>query len=467
MPELPEVETVRKSLLNHILNRKIISIDILYPNMIKTDINSFKPSLENAKVIDIQRIGKFLIFIFDNNKVLISHLRMEGKYYYYNENEKNSSHARIVFHLDNNEKMIYDDTRKFGIMEVHNLNDYKNAECLAKLGKEPFDADENYLFNKIHHLKCDIKTAILDQTILTGIGNIYADETLFASKINPFRKANSITLEECKKIIINSRNILNKAILEGGSTVSSYHPENGVDGKFQLLLNAYGRNNLPCKVCSCTMHKGYIGGRGTVYCPHCQNVCLSIGIYGKIASGKSEALKYCSSLGYKVFSCDECVNKLYTLLETKKFVINLFGEASLTPLGGIDKHYIKNQISSSIELKTKLENYLYPLIKEEIKKFINENKEEKLIFIEVPLMFESKFNTLVDYIIGIDASYPTQIKNLLSRGSKTPDLDLKLNQNNQFDKYASKCDYLIHNNSSLEDFHHKLNQTINKILLMR
>ena len=212
MPELPEVETVKNSLKNHLLDRTILNIEILYPRMILTPISEFKEKLTNAKIINISRKGKFLLFFFDNDYVLISHLRMEGKYYYYNKQEEISKHARIIFYLDNNQKCVYDDSRKFGIMELYHINDYLTKSSLSKLGLEPFEANENYLYNKIHHSKKEIKVCLLDQTVLAGIGNIYADEILFDCKINPYKKANLITLNECKNIIESSRKILLKAI---------------------------------------------------------------------------------------------------------------------------------------------------------------------------------------------------------------------------------------------------------------
>lgn len=463
MPELPEVETVKNSLKKHLLNRKIIKIDVLYSKMILTPLDDFY-SLEGAIIKDVLRKGKFLIFIFDNHRALISHLRMEGKYYYFAESEENSSHARIVFHMDQNEKVIYDDTRKFGIMELHYDTDYLESECLKKLGPEPFETDGDYLYSRLKSLKVDIKTAILDQTIITGIGNIYADETLYACQINPFRKASSLNKNECQDIITNSRKILAKAIEQGGSTVSSYHPENGVDGKFQLLLNAYGRNKLPCKRCSRMMQKDFIGGRGTVYCPHCQKVALTIGIYGKVASGKSSILNYYKSLGYQTFSSDEYVSKLYSLIETKKFIISLFSESVLQDNGVIDKAYIKNIISQDSKKREQLEQYFFPLVKKTIKEFKLKHKEEKAIFVEVPLMFESKANLLMDFIIAVDASYPSQLTNLSHRGSKTPEIDILLNSSNKFDKYISKCDFIIHNNSSLDELKNNALKTLEALL---
>lgn len=464
MPELPEVETVKNSLRNHLLNRTIIDVDILYERMILTPIDEFKNDLINAKIINITRLGKFLIFHFDNDKVLISHLRMEGKYYYYQENEEISKHARIIFHLDNNEKCVYDDSRKFGIMEVYSSDEYLSKSSLSKLGLEPFIADENYLFNKIHKLKKEIKVCLLDQSILAGIGNIYADEILFDCNINPYKKANTITLKQCEDIIISARKILNKAISLGGSTISSYHPENGIDGKFQNHLLAYGRNNLPCLKCNKTILKDFLSGRGTCYCPHCQNVAIKVGIYGKIASGKSSVLNYYRSLGYKSFSSDEYINALYSQLPTKTFIINLFSELVLNDNGSINKTYIKNAIKEDNNLKKQLENYFHPLVKKAIQDFIYSHKEEQIIFIEVPLMFESKCNTMMDYIIGIDATYDVQLRNLLKRGSKTPNIDLQVNNSNQFDKFKFKCDYLINNDSSIESLFNKCELILQEIL---
>ena len=144
MPELPEVETVKKALLKHLKGREIISCDILYPKMIKSPLEEFSTFFNHKIIQDIERKGKFLIFIFSDH-VLISHLRMEGKYLYFKDSEPNTLHAKVVFHLDNNEKVIYDDVRCFGIMELHTLVEYRNNEipCLKKLGPEPFVTDED------------------------------------------------------------------------------------------------------------------------------------------------------------------------------------------------------------------------------------------------------------------------------------------------------------------------------------
>ncbi len=464
MPELPEVETIKSALKKHLLNRKIKYVDVLYKRMILTPLDDFINNLQNVTILDITRKGKYLIFLLSNNRVLISHLRMEGKYLYFSDDQENTIHARVVFHLDNNEKVIYDDSRCFGIMELHYKEDYLSAQCLAKLGPEPFDCDGEYLFKQIKSKHKEIKSVILDQSILSGLGNIYADETLFACKINPFAPANSLSLNDCTNIIENARRILLMAISRGGSTVSSYHPENGVDGKFQNELLAYGKSGKSCSNCGQTLLKDFCNGRGTVYCPHCQHVSKRIGIYGKIASGKSTICQFFVSRGYKTFSCDKYINKLYNdSLLLKKGVIDIFGEAVINDDGKISKAYIKNQIILNSQVKKQLEQLIHPLVKKGIEEFIHQTKLEEIVFIEVPLLFESKFNKLVDYIIGVDSSYEIQIRNLLNRGSTTPQIDLDLNSSNKFDKYASKCDYLIHNNGSIDDLYNQCNIILDKI----
>ena len=143
-------------------------------------------------------------------------------------------------------------------------------ETLAKLGKEPFNITKEELYDKIKKSNKPIKELILDQTNMAGLGNIYADEVLFLSKLNPLKKGKDITIEECKVVIDNSIIVLNKAIKAGGSTIRSYHSGNNVDGRFQNELNVYGKKGEKCMLCSTPIEKIFVGGRGTHYCPKCQ-----------------------------------------------------------------------------------------------------------------------------------------------------------------------------------------------------
>lgn len=272
MPELPEVETVRKQLLNHLQHKTIKSINIIHNNVFENqDINKIKLNIKNQTINDIKRRGKWLIFELDNYD-LLSHLRMEGKYLYRKPNEKIEKHELVIFNIDDTFELRYKDTRKFGKMYLINKEDlYKNSP-LTKLGLEPWDDNltTNYLKDKYKNKKLPIKTVLLDQSIITGIGNIYADEILFLSKINPHKKCNELNDKELKLIIENTKKVLEKAIKEGGTTIRSYTSEEGVSGRFQNNLLVHKRENEKCLVCNNIIIRDKIGGRSTYYCNKCQ-----------------------------------------------------------------------------------------------------------------------------------------------------------------------------------------------------
>jgi formamidopyrimidine-DNA glycosylase len=155
-------------------------------------------------------------------------------------------------------------------MKLLNKDSYMEDESLSKLGKEPFNMSGNDLFVKINKSNKPIKELILDQTNIAGLGNIYADEVLFLSNINPLVKGKDLNVNKCKEIVENSVIVLNKAIEAGGSTIRSYHSGNNVDGKFQNELNVYGKKGEKCPKCRSIIEKTVVGGRGTHYCPSCQ-----------------------------------------------------------------------------------------------------------------------------------------------------------------------------------------------------
>ena len=268
MPELPEVETVRKVLKKDLVGLKIKKVDVFYKEMIKTDIGEFKNNLIDEEYIDIKRYGKWLVFETTNYN-LVSHLRMEGKYYYSNEFKKDL-HEHVVFSLSNGYFLRYKDVRKFGVMYLVSKDKLFTDTPLANLGLEPFNKDLNvsYLKNKFKNKRIPIKTLLLDQEIIAGLGNIYANEVLFKSEINPHKKGNLITDSECLKIIKNSKDILQNAIDLGGTTIRSYTSSLGVEGSYQTKLLVHMQDK--CKVCGNKIIREKINGRSTYYCKTCQ-----------------------------------------------------------------------------------------------------------------------------------------------------------------------------------------------------
>ncbi len=276
MPELPEVTTFINNIKDKIINKKIIDIIINNNKVIKNATNKeFKEFFMNEKFLKIERKGKYFIFFLSNNKSFVLHLRMEGKIIFHLKNDPLlNSHNLVTWIFDNNEELRYYDTRLFGTMHIYYSDPYLNDKSLSKVGLEPFDdkCDLNYLKNKMQkHPKTNLKTLLLDQSIIAGIGNIYADEILFACKLNPTWTIIKLNDEDYLNIINNTKMILNNAIKANGTTVASYSFDNHFNiGKFQEQLKVHTRNNLPCYECKNLIKKTKLNGRGTYYCSSCQ-----------------------------------------------------------------------------------------------------------------------------------------------------------------------------------------------------
>ena len=267
MPELPEVETVKNTLKKHVLGKKIIKVDVLYNIIDKPSVEEFKRLVKNQTIIDIKRRGKFLMFEL-NDYYLLSHLRMEGKYFI---DGNITPHDHVIFYFDDG-ILKYNDTRKFGRMYLIEKDKVYTEKPLCCLGLEPWDEKltSEYLMNKIKNKRLPIKSILLNQSIITGIGNIYADEILFKSRINPLKKGSEISINESNSIIKYTRDILKEAIKLGGTTIKSYESSRGVHGKFQHNLLVHNHKGELCKICNSIIIKIKVNGRGTYYCSKCQ-----------------------------------------------------------------------------------------------------------------------------------------------------------------------------------------------------
>ncbi len=272
MPELPEVETVKEKLKKKILNRQIINVTTHWDNIIEyPDVLTFKKEIINQTITDITRKGKWLIFHLDDY-YLLSHLRMEGKYFYKEKKEPFIKHEHIIFHLDNDYDLRYHDTRKFGKMHLVKKADFNEYYIVKELGLEPWDPhlDIKYLKQKMQS-NLPVKSLLLDQTIITGIGNIYADEILFKSRLNPNKKGKLLNNKDLNNIIKYTKETLAEAIKKGGTTIRSYTSEENVAGLFQNDLLVHSKEHQPCPSCHQPIKKIKVGTRGTYYCPNCQN----------------------------------------------------------------------------------------------------------------------------------------------------------------------------------------------------
>ena len=271
MPELPEVETVRRALVLKLKNKKIKDLTVLHANVFEgQDIEFVKENIKNQTINDILRRGKWLEFVLDDY-YLLSHLRMEGKYVYREINSDIEKHQLVLFNIDDEFSLRYRDVRKFGKMHLVKKDEIDKSP-LSKLGLEPWDKEltVSYLKDKYKNKRLPIKTVLLDQSIIVGIGNIYADEILFLSKINPHRKAFSLNDKELGRIIKNTKKVLDDAIKQGGTTIRSYTSEEGVSGLFQNNLNVHKKEGEKCPSCGTIIIRDKIGGRSSYWCTKCQ-----------------------------------------------------------------------------------------------------------------------------------------------------------------------------------------------------
>jgi len=273
LPELPEVETIKRTLRELVLHKQIQSVSVFWGKIIKhpVEVEQFSDALMGQTILDINRRGKFLIFYTDVY-ALVSHLRMEGRYNLFQSSEPVDKHTHVIFHFTDGTELRYRDVRKFGTMHLFRKGDEFATPPLSLLGPEPLDDTfDMALFSaKLSSTRRHIKSVLLDQTIVVGLGNIYVDEALFKASIHPERMAQSLSEQEVLRLYERIVETLSEAVKKGGSTVRTYVNSQGQMGMFQLEHNVYGRKGEACKICGTALIKIVVGGRGTVYCPNCQ-----------------------------------------------------------------------------------------------------------------------------------------------------------------------------------------------------
>jgi len=273
MPELPEVETVCAGLRQTILNKKIVNAEHLRPNLRIPFPANFSEHLSNKIIKSVERRAKYIIITLDDDSIIIAHLGMSGKMVVYNSfQNQRQKHDHAVFRFDSGIEMVFNDTRRFGLItfsDVANLNSHK---LIANLGLEPLEEEFNgdALYSILQKKQTPIKNTIMDASLVVGVGNIYACEALFRSKINPSSKSNTISKEKCDLLANNIKNILQEAIQSGGSTLRDYVQSSGDSGYFQHNFNVYGRAGEPCNVCGNEVKRIKQSGRSTFFCDSCQ-----------------------------------------------------------------------------------------------------------------------------------------------------------------------------------------------------
>jgi len=286
MPELPEIEIVKRCLFKMINKAKIIDVKIKNKNLRYKITPTFSQSLIGEKILKISRRSKYIIFYF-KNKILLAHLGMSGKLLIVRERDNEifktsfyydlhviDKHNHIYFKLNNDLVLIYNDVRRFGFFKIYNTTEINRISFLKKLGLEPLSKEFNIKYFKtfIQKRKKNIKNLLMDQTFISGLGNIYVNEALFMSRIKPVRLCGSLSLGEIKNLIFNIKKILKLSISKGGSSIRDFKDTHGKSGAFQQFFYVYGREDKSCSRISCKgkIKKIQISNRSSFYCNKCQ-----------------------------------------------------------------------------------------------------------------------------------------------------------------------------------------------------
>lgn len=269
MPELPEVETTVNS-LNILKNKKVIKVDVhtkklRYP----VPLNPLKQTL-NSKIINLRRIAKYVIIDFDNLNSIIIHLGMSGRLKILKNQSLIKKHDHLVFKFTNNNRLVFNDPRKFGFIDIIRSDKINNIRYIKRLGLDALDKrlSKEYLYDKFHKSEVLVKQLLLNQYIVAGIGNIYASEILFDAKISPLNRGKDLNKYQIGTIIQSTKKILKKAIKFGGSTINDYISPDGTLGNFQNNFKVYGKEGK--KIRGYKIKKMVLYGRSTFFCPEIQ-----------------------------------------------------------------------------------------------------------------------------------------------------------------------------------------------------
>lgn len=268
MPELPEVETLRRQLQPVARGQKITNVQVFEPRLRFPVDQSFSQTLKGQIIADVARRGKYLLFHLRNESVWLVHLGMSGRLLWSGLDHKYFTHISWEVGLENDHSMVYSDARRFGFTRIFPAG----QSYLDNLGPEPLERGWNsvYLQEKLCHKTRDIKNILMDQAVVAGIGNIYANEILFHAQIHPLKPGNELNGQNIEDVIRASRKVLREAIRFQGTSISDFLNMNGKQGRFQKRFFVYARSGLACKTCGQTIQKDKNSGRSFFYCPQCQ-----------------------------------------------------------------------------------------------------------------------------------------------------------------------------------------------------
>ncbi|MBN2199625.1 MAG: bifunctional DNA-formamidopyrimidine glycosylase/DNA-(apurinic or apyrimidinic site) lyase [Candidatus Aminicenantes bacterium] len=268
MPELPEVETIARGLARRFVGRRILRCRHLSPHLLEGRGRSVLRALRGRRILDIRRRGKHLIFVVDGGYVMVFHLKMTGQFLASAAEDTRDRHTHLVLSFDRGRELRFRDTRKFGRLRLARKD--AQAALPKGLGPEPLEVGRNRFLELLGRRRGRLKSLLLNQGFVAGIGNIYADEILFEARLSPVRPASGLEPSEAQRLWSGMRRILSRAVTCGGSSIRDYTDADGRPGRFQFEHKVYGRAGRPCPRCGVPIRRLVIGGRSTHFCPFCQ-----------------------------------------------------------------------------------------------------------------------------------------------------------------------------------------------------
>lgn len=279
MPELPEVETIKRGLVNTIKRKTVSELKVLWPGILNMPAKKANEIVRGAKILDINRKAKILVINLDNTFSFLIHLKITGQLIYLEKDAKIKNKeelwrfTRAIFYFTDGSQLLFNDLRKFAYLKLVKNSEVINYIGKEKLGPEPLEKDFTLeIFSEIikNHPKVKIKQLMMDQKTISGIGNLYSDEICFYAKVLPIRKASILRDEEIAKIYQGIKKILESAISHQGSSVDTYITISGQKGDYERFLKVYGRENQNCYICKTKIKRIKLGGRSSYFCSRCQ-----------------------------------------------------------------------------------------------------------------------------------------------------------------------------------------------------
>lgn len=265
MPELPEVETIRRQLSTVLVGKRVARVEVRREKSYRGST-----AVGGAEIVNVSRVGKYLHIHFADGSGWQVHLKMTGRLVYEVPAYAHQPHTRLVVTFADGTRLYFHDARVFGYFAYHRTLPKVEAQLAASLGPEPWNVEASALWQRLQRTRRSIKTALLDQTLLSGVGNIYANDGLWKAQIHPARPADSLSIQEVERLLSSVREVMERGLATGGASDNSYVNARGEKGAYQDEFLVYGRTGQPCRRCGTLLKRIVVGGRGTWMCEECQ-----------------------------------------------------------------------------------------------------------------------------------------------------------------------------------------------------